>query len=99
MYTHLVLWKLKDQADGQNKEQLAKTVKEKLDSLPAIIKEVHQYEVGINIGNYGAKFFDVGLISTFDNEDDFKAYCVYPEHDDVVAYIQSVTVDEQIVDF
>ena len=99
MYTHLVSWKLKDNADGQNKQQLAATVKAKLDALPAIIKEARQYDVGINIGNYGAQFFDVGLISTFDNEADFKAYCVYPQHDEVVAYIQSVTVDEQIVDF
>ncbi|WNC69144.1 Dabb family protein [Thalassotalea nanhaiensis] len=99
MYRHLVLWKLKEQADGQSKDQLAITVKAKLDSLPALIKEVRQYDVGINIGSYGAQFFDVGLFSTFDNEEDFKAYCVYPEHDAVVAYIQSVTEDEQIVDF
>jgi hypothetical protein len=55
--------------------------------------------VSINIGAYGASFFDVGLISTFDDEAAFKQYCVYPEHDAVVAYIQSVTVAEEIVDF
>jgi len=99
MYTHLVLWKVKPNALGLSQAELAELIKHKLDSLPAIIKEIRQYEVGINIGNYGASFFDVGLISTFDNESDFKAYCVYPEHDAVVAYIQSVTDDEQIVDF
>ncbi|QBY04218.1 Dabb family protein [Thalassotalea sp. HSM 43] len=99
MYTHLVLWKLKDAADGMNKQDLASVVKQKLDSLPAQISEIVQYDVGINIGNYGTQFFDLGLISTFANEDDFKRYCVNPKHDDVVAYIQSVTVDEQIVDF
>lgn len=99
MYTHLVLWKIKKQTAGMSQKELAESVKAKLDSLPAIIKEIRQYEVGINIGNYGASFFDVGLISTFDNEKDFQAYCVYPEHDAVVAYIQSVTDDEQIVDF
>ncbi len=99
MYTHLVMWRLKEHVNGMNKEQLAKNVKEKLDSLPDIIKEITHFEVGINIGNYGASFFDIGLISTFVNESDFKAYCVYPEHDKIVAYIQSVTDDEQIVDF
>ncbi len=99
MYTHLVLWKLKEKALGLNKTQLAVEVKTKLDSLPAIINETCQYDVGINIGHYGASFFDVGLISTFNSEEDFKKYCQYPEHDAVVAYIQSVTVDEQIVDF
>jgi len=99
MYTHLVMWRLKESANGMNKEQLAKNVKDKLDSLPDIIKEIQQFEVGINIGSYGASFFDVGLVSNFATESDFKAYCVYPEHDKIVAYIQSVTDDEQIVDF
>ncbi len=99
MYTHLVLWKLKDQADGKNRAELAQEVKRRLDALPAIIKEAKRYDVGINIGNYGASFYDVGLISVFENEEDFKKYCHYPEHDEVVAYIQSVTTDEQIVDF
>ncbi|MCK5175065.1 MAG: Dabb family protein, partial [Planctomycetes bacterium] len=40
-----------------------------------------------------------GLISSFEDEDAFKRYCVYPEHDAVVAYIQSVTVAEEIVDY
>ncbi|MGI9392182.1 MAG: Dabb family protein [Parvibaculales bacterium] len=99
MYTHLVLWKLKDQADGKNRAELAEEIKRRLDALPAIIKEAKQYDVGINIGNYGASFYDVGLISVFENEEDFKKYCQYPQHDEVVAYIQSVTTDEQIVDF
>ncbi len=99
MYTHLVLWRLKENALGLNKTELAVEVKAKLDGLPAIISETRQYDVGINIGHYGASFYDVGLISTFDSEDDFKKYCQYPEHDAVVAYIQSVIEDEQIVDF
>jgi hypothetical protein len=99
MYKHLVLWKLKESADGMTKPELAVEVKRKLDSLPGIISEVEEYEVGINIGAYGASFFDVGLISSFLDEEAFKRYCVYPEHDAVVAYIQSVTVAEEIVDY
>ena len=99
MYKHLVLWKLKDSADGMSKAELAVEVKNRLDTLPKIISEVKEYEVGINIGAYGASFFDVGLISSFEDEDAFKRYCVYPEHDAVVAYIQSVTVNEEIVDY
>ena len=99
MYKHLVLWKLKDSVDGMTKAELSVEVKNRLDTLPGIISEVKEYEVGINIGAYGASFFDVGLISSFEDEDAFKRYCVYPEHDAVVAYIQSVTVAEEIVDY
>ena len=99
MYIHLVLWKLKEEADGMTRADLAVEVKRRLDALPDAINEIRQYEVGINIGDYGASFFDVGLISGFDTKADFEQYCQYPEHDKVVAFIQSVQEDEQIVDF
>ena len=99
MYKHVVLWKLKDQADGKTKEELAIEVKRRLDELPTHIPEIVKYETAINIGSYGASFFDVSVISEFKNEDDFWAYTKYPIHDDVVAYIQSVQVAEEIVDY
>ena len=97
MYKHLVMWRLK--ADAPNKQTLAQEIKRRLDSLPAVIKEIRQYEVGLNIGGYKASFFDVGLISAFDDEAGFLRYVQYPEHDAVVAFISSVTAEEQIVDF
>ena len=99
MYKHLVLWKLKEEANGMNKAELAVEVKRRLDELPGIIPEISAYEVALNIGDYGASFFDVSLIAVYADETAFKAYCVYPEHDTVVAYIQSVTVAEEIVDY
>jgi hypothetical protein len=99
MYKHVVLWKMKDEADGKSRAELAIEVKRRLDGLPAIIPEISGYEVAINIGDYGASFFDVSLIAAYPDEEAFKRYCVYPEHDAVVAYIQSVTVAEEIVDY
>ena len=99
MYTHLVMWRLKEQVSGMSRPELAAEVKRRLDALPAVINEIRQYDVGINIGDYGATFFDVGLISTFETKADFERYCQYPQHDEVVAFIQSVQDDEQIVDF
>jgi len=99
MYRHVVLWKLKDGAVGMSKTELGEEVKKRLEMLPGIISEVSGYEVAINIGDYGASFFDLSLIATYPDEEAFKRYCVYPEHDAVVAYIQSVTVAEEIVDY
>jgi hypothetical protein len=59
----------------------------------------YQYEVGINIGSYDASFYDLGLVSAFDNIDDFWAYTKYQEHDEVLEFIQSIQLDEQIVDY
>jgi len=99
MYMHLVMWKLKDEAGGKTKEENAVEMKKRLDELPAVIKEIKQYDVSINIGNYGASFYDLGLIASYDNINDFWAYTKYPEHDAVLEFIQSIQDDEQIVDY
>ncbi len=99
MYKHVVLWKLKQDVGGLAKSELALEVKRRLESLPSIISEIQKYEVAINIGAYGASFYDVSLISGFENKETFWAYTKYPEHDEVVAFIQSVQEDEQIVDY
>lgn len=99
MYKHIVLWKLKEEVDGTSRKELALEVKRRLDELPGQIPEIVSYETGINIGDYGASFFDVSIISVFENKTTFWAYTKYPAHDAVVTYIQSVTEAEEIVDY
>lgn len=99
MYKHIVVWKLKDEANGLSKNELCQEVKRRLEELPSKITEIKSFEVGINIGNYGASFFDVSLVATYDNFDTFWAYTKYPIHNEVVAFIQSVMVAEEIVDY
>lgn len=99
MYKHVVLWKLKDQENGMSRKELAIEVKRRLDELPAHIPEIKAFETGINIGDYGASFFDVSVVAVFENKDTFWDYTKYPVHDAVVAYIQSVQVAEEIVDY
>ena len=97
MYNHVVFWKLK--GNKKEKKKLSKIVKQKLDTLPSHIPEIIKYETAINIGSYGASFYDVSLISVFKNEDDFWKYTKYPIHDEVVDFIKSVQESEQIVDY
>tara|TARA_R110002049_G_scaffold45604_2_gene132931 strand:- start:44981 stop:45289 length:309 start_codon:yes stop_codon:yes gene_type:complete len=99
MYKHVVLWKLKQEADNMSKSDLAFEVKKRLDELPAQIPEILSYETAINIGDYGASFFDVSVISVFENKEAFWSYTKYPVHDEVVAFISSVMVAEEIVDY
>jgi len=99
MYKHLVFWKLKEFANGMSNTELRIEVKKRLDELPSHISEIVSYETAINIGNYGASFFDVSVISSFKSEADFWAYTKYPVHDKVVSFIQSIQIDEQIVDY
>ncbi|MFT5248601.1 MAG: hypothetical protein ACI93P_000315 [bacterium] len=99
MYKHIVFWKLKELADGKSRAQLAIEVKRRLDELPAAIPEILSFETGINLGDYGASFFDLSVVAVFENKDTFWNYTKYSIHDVVVAYIQSVQEAEEIVDY
>ena len=97
MYNHIVFWKLK--GNEEEKENLSRIVKDKLDTLPDLFPEINKYETAVNIGNYGASFYDVSLISTFKNEADFWKYTKYQVHNDVVDFIKTVQDSEHIVDY
>ena len=99
MYKHVVLWKLKEEANGMSRKELAVEVKRRLDELPAHIPEIKGFETGTNIGDYSASFFDVSVIAIFENKETFWDYTKYPVHDAVETYIQSVMVAEEIVDY
>lgn len=99
MYKHVVFWKIKDEVFGLKKTEIVAEVIKQLNTLPRVIPEIIAYEIAGNIGNYGASFYDICLISVFENSDTFWNYTKYPEHDAVVEYIQSVQEGEQIVDF
>jgi hypothetical protein len=99
MHKHLVLWKLKPQANERKKEENGLRVKEKIEGLKNTIPEINFLDVGINIGGYGASFYDVGMYITFKNEDAFLKYITYKCNDEAVTFIQSVMEAEEIVDF
>jgi len=99
MYKHVVLWKLKEQFEGKNRLELAFEVKRRLEDLPAHIPEIIDFEVAVNIGDYGASFFDVSLVASYKNKETFWDYTKYAIHDQVVTYIQSIQLAEHIVDY
>lgn len=99
MYKHVVFWKIKEFERGLFKTEIEQGIKNQLQSLMKSIPEIKSIEVGINIGNYNCSFFDICMIADFANEKEFFRYTKYPEHDKVISYIHSVTIDEQIVDY
>jgi len=73
MIKHIVLWKMKDEAFGNNKEKNAEIAKEKLESLNDVIKDMIRLDVHIPI-NEMAREYDLCLYSEFNNIDDYNAY-------------------------
>jgi hypothetical protein len=64
MFKHIVVWKLKEFAEGASKEENARKMKVLLEGLKGKIRAIKSLEVGININGYPDSY-DVILYSEF----------------------------------
>lgn len=96
MIKHIVMWKLKPEAEGRTAKENALWMKEHLEALLGVVPQLKSCEVGINAkeGNY-----DACLISTFDSLEDLAAYKVHPEHVKISSYCKLVRVNRVACDF
>lgn len=98
MIKHVVMWKLKDEHEGRNRQQLAKELREMLESLKEIIDEIRHIEVGINLSGSDAAC-DVVLYSEFDSMEDLDVYQKHPEHVKVAQYLSDIRTERHVVDY
>ncbi len=96
MIKHIVMWKLKDTAEGAPKAENAKKMKEMLLALPPVIPQIISLEVGIN-ENGGE--YDAVLVTEFASYEDLKTYDQHPAHQQVRAFVGSVAAGRAAVDF
>lgn len=78
MVKHVILWKLKEELDPQQKELVKAGIKKGLESLKGKIEgllDIRVYTKGLSSSNV-----DVMLDSTFESEEALKAYSVHPAH-------------------
>jgi hypothetical protein len=98
MIKHLVMWKLKDFAEGATKEQNAKKMKTDLEALKNKIPQIRHIEVGVNFLPSDAAY-DVALYSEFATEEDLALYQKHPEHKSVGAFVEKVRESRVVVDY
>lgn len=97
MVKHIVMWKLKDEAHGNNKANNAKLIKEKLEDLNGKIESLLKAEVGIDF--LGGGNFDVVLYSEVSSREALDSYQQHPLHQAVLPFIREAVVDRKAVDF
>ena len=96
MIKHIVMWRI---ADGEDKAERAKEMKENLESLMGRIKELRSIEVGINCvdNDYAA---DVVLSAEFESKEDLEKYQDNPEHKAVGQnYVRPYVKERRVVDY
>ncbi len=98
MIKHIVMWRLKEQAEGATKEENAQKMKQMLEALKGMISEIVQIEVGINRLESPAAY-DVVLYSEFANLEGLNAYQIHPEHEKCKEFIGKIVSDRAVVDY
>jgi len=98
MIKHIVLWTLKEQAEGGSKAENLLKVKSALEALKEKIPGIVFLEVGINF-DPTPEAFDISIYAEFKNEEDLKVYQKHPEHLKVVELLKKVRDKKAVVDY
>lgn len=98
MVKHIVLWKLKENANGNTKAENALLIKEKLEALNGRIKGVLKIEVGIDFSKTESSS-DVVLYSEFASREDLDNYQGHPEHKALLPFITEARSERLVVDY
>jgi len=93
MIVHIVMIKLKE-----DKKNEAATVQKRLLSLPPQIDVIRHYDVGLNMVE-SARNYDIALYAKFDSLETMAVYTRHLRHQEVLAYIGSITDKLAVVDY
>ncbi len=98
MLKHIVLFKLKDEAEGYSKQENALRMKQRLEELPGAIPQVVSFRVGLNISKSPVAY-DLGVDSEFESAETLEIYRVHPKHVVVLEFINPLRESVAVVDY
>lgn len=98
MVKHIVVWTLKEQAEGNDKATNAHLVKEKLESLQGRIPGLLKIEVGIDFSRTESSG-DIVLYSEFESKEALDNYQAHPLHKAAGAFIKEVQSGRRMIDY
>lgn len=97
MIKHIVMFKVKAQS-SEEKTFIVNNLKNMLDQLKQIIKEIQYLETGINFSARNTAY-DLVLITEFLNREDLQIYITDPDHRRVAEYIDTIREQTAVVDY
>ncbi|SME88931.1 Dabb family protein [Desulfovibrio gilichinskyi] len=98
MIKHIVMWTLKDEAEGGTSAENGIKMKQILENLSGKIDELKHIEVSVDV--FAAiPDCNVVLYSEFETKDDLDAYQVHPLHQACVAFIKQVVASRNVIDY
>ena len=98
MIKHIVMWKLKDQAEGADRTGNAARMKALLEGCRDIVPGIVEFEVALAQPGLEATY-DVVLYSVFKDKWALDAYQDHPAHVAVKPFIAAVRAERQCMDY
>ena len=97
MIRHIVAWRLKDSALGNDKAANARQMKEKLEALRGRIPGLLRLDVGLDF-SATENSSDVVLVSDFESREALAAYQEHPAHKAVGLFVRAVVCERRLID-
>jgi hypothetical protein len=98
MFTHIVLWRLKDAAGGRPRTENARLIKERYEELANMLDGLRRLDVGIDV-LHGEESADVALYAEFDSRAAYEAYYAHPAHAAIAEFVRDVRLDRRVIDY
>lgn len=98
MIRHIVMWKLKEFADGATRAENLATFRTLLEGCRDLVPGTLHLEVGL-AGEGLDSTYDLVLVSDFADKAALDAYQVHPEHQKVKDFAKRVVETRQCVDY
>ena len=98
MIKHVVMWKLKDGAEGATRRDNALRMKALLDACAGQTPGMRSFEVGVDTGSDAAPW-DVVLVAEFDDRAALDVYQDHPIHQAAKVFIAKVRELRAAVDY
>ncbi|WP_432736979.1 Dabb family protein [Maridesulfovibrio sp. FT414] len=98
MIKHIVMWTLKEEAEGAAAAENAAKMKEMLEGLNGKIEVLKHLEVSAEIFE-SVPDCNVILYSEFESKEDLHIYAVHPLHQECVTFIKKIVSSRSVVDY
>jgi hypothetical protein len=95
---HIVMWKLKEFAEGADRATNAAELKRRLDACANIVPGILKFEVRLAEPGLEATY-DAVLYSEFESREALAAYGAHPTHEAVKPFIGAVREARQCMDY
>ncbi len=98
MIKHIVMWQLKEHAEGADKASNAIKMKALLDACSELVPGILKFEVAIAQAGLEATY-DVVLYSEFESVAALDAYQNHPQHQALKPFVGAVRLARQCMDY